>query len=104
HDRGRADAILSYRLAIICSDALFESNKLIMPMELLRSANHHIRVAQMVSQTDPSANVRPEFEAAFKKLEHAYRVLEGPAFFKTAYQLSVVAIYLGEDKVAMQYI
>lgn len=105
HTRSKDGAVLSYRLAMQCSELLYKANKLQFPIELVRAANHHLRLGQFIKQGGGGdAKVRGEFAVAFKQLQEAFAIVQGPPFFKAAYQLAVLAIYLHEDKQAMQYI
>jgi hypothetical protein len=102
--RTAAQALVAYALAIDSSRTIYESNRYAMPIELLRLANHHLRLMQLHELLkSPAATLETHAREAGEWLKKAFPLLEGPALCKTIYQLVAVALWLGEDKAAYQY-
>lgn len=105
HERSRQQAIIANKLAIHCSQQLYEHNKYTLPIEMLRLANHHLRQAMLMESLGNAPELLDvEQRAAFEWLKKSFLMLQGPALFKTIYQLVALAIWFGEDKAAFQYI
>lgn len=97
-------ALIAYALAIESAKTLYECNKYSMPIELLRLANHHLRLMQLHQKLkSPQDQIENHAKEAAEWLKKAFVLLEGPALFKTAYQLVAISIWTGEDKAAHQY-
>ncbi len=105
HARTPNQALIATALAIDCAQTIFEHNKHTMPLEQLRLANHHLRAMQL-HQTlkHDDALIEQSARSAYAHLRTAFTLLDGPALYKTIQQLVAVAIYLGQDKSAYQYI
>lgn len=103
--RDEADAEIAYRLAIHCSETIFNCNRHTLTMELLRLGNYHLRLAYLYEQQNPANDLREaELAKALQWLKQAFTVLSGPALYKAAYQTIALAIAFGDDKTAYPYL
>jgi len=101
------DAILAYQLAIHCSAALYDADRLHQPLELARMGNYHLRINALLRQQheltleDP---VPPQwhsrYRAALNCFKRAFRFTEGPPLYRTIYQLIAVGVYVGDHHIA----
>lgn len=97
-------AIVAFDLAIDCSTAIYGCNKYSMPIELLRLANHHLRLMQLKQSLGATAQAIDEHAvAALDWLKQGFLLLEGPALYKTIHQLVALSIWTHADRAAHQY-
>jgi DNA-binding response OmpR family regulator len=104
HQRTMHDAIVAHELAIATSKTIHQANKYTMPIELLRIANYHLRLAHLYElEQDPEAR-ETSARAAMEWLRKAYLILDGPALYKAIYQIVALCITTGDDRAAYQYL
>ncbi len=97
-------ALVAYALAIDSASTIYECNRYAMPIELLRLANHHLRLMHLHEMLkSPVSALEENAQAAYDWLKKAFPLLEGVGLYKTIYQLVAVALWMGEDKAAHQY-
>jgi CheY-like chemotaxis protein len=102
--RDAQQALVAYALAIDSAKTVYEHNKYAMPIELLRLANHHLRLMHLHEMLkSPVAKLEEHAREAGEWLKKAFPLLEGAGLYKTVYQLVAVALWTGEDKAAHQY-
>jgi len=100
-----ADALISYDLAISASEVILTCNRHALPLEHLRLANYHLRIAHLMELSKASAvDVKARAVLAMDGLKQAFLTLEGGGLLKATYQLVALTIALGDDKSAYQYI
>ncbi|GEM_PF-3150293 len=104
HERTRPQALVAFELAIDSAKTIYECNKYTMPLELLRLANYHLRLVQLHQDMGaPGDKIEAHTSQAIDWLKQAFLLLEGPALFKTIYQLVATSIWTYADHAAHQY-
>ena len=105
HKRTAQQAVIAFELAIDCSTAMYGCNKYSMPIELLRLANYHLRLMHLREKMGATAQqIDAHATAALDWLKQGFLLLEGPALYKTIYQLVALSIWMHEDRAAHQYL
>jgi len=98
------DAIILHRLAIDSAITIYEANKYVLPIEVLRIANYYVRLAHLYELCDDATAREQAAREAIDWLTKGFLFLEGAALCKAIYQLVALNISTGDDRAAFQYI
>jgi hypothetical protein len=92
-------------MGIASSRTLYHCEPHTMAIELVRAGNYQLKMALLLEQAKANETaIQRRYEQAAESLKEAYVYIEGPAFYRTAYQLAATLIYLGDDKGANEYV
>jgi len=100
-------ALVANQLVLSTSKHLYDCNRYTMPIELVRMGNCHLRLACLKKLRPGGADttdLASHYRAALDLLGHGFTTIEGAVLFKAVYQIVALAVTLGEDKIAYQYI
>lgn len=99
-DRSPADAIVSYKLGIASSKAMFDVAPRQYGMEAARMANYALKAAKLLEGRS-EAERETWLKLGLDLLQQAAQGdLKGTILAKTLYQLLALSLYLGEDSAA----
>lgn len=103
--RTAEDAVASLRLALHCGIEMINAGHRLSPLELLRQANYHLRLAQqldlMNSPPDPAAKQRA---MALQIIHRIMPVMEGAGLIKNLFQAVSLCIWFGKDALATAHV
>jgi DNA-binding response OmpR family regulator len=103
--RSLPDALLAYDAAIATSRQLHGCNPHAFAVELVRIGNYHLRLAHLSTKYElGAAKMIGHYEQAATALKEAYIYVQGPLFYRNAYQIIAVLMYLNRDGEAYQYV
>lgn len=103
--RSPEQALAAYCAAIRTSQQLHECSPQAFPLEPARIGNYHLRLALLAEQSGATRTaIDAHHEQALEWLKKAYLYVQGAAFYRNAYQVVALAIYLGQDAVAYPYL